>query len=675
MGYESFLDTLAVTSDERMTATVSLVRRQAALGEVHVRSERDHGMARVSAGHQRIRARDAKLAPSPDLSTDLAGYLTMLPGAVTTGSRGGQGYIRGGDPSQNLVLLDGMVVYQPFHALEFYSAFPSDIVRRADVHAGGFPARYSGRLSSVIDVAARSGNNRRFGGMASASPFISAVRVEGPIVPEHASFLIAVRESMLERGGASFLDADLPVRFGDVFANVYGPVTRNSRLSVSALRTHDRSALGSVPSEQLRWRNEAVGVRWTFVPSLFPVITSVNVSRSRHHTEFGPEGAPLRRSTISHTRVATYASFEDGPTSWEGGWEVLLADAFNYHEGLFALPPASGIPFTELGFYAEPTYELGHGLRFMPSARLQWYQVRIDPLLEPRLRLTWDGRAHCVSGALGLVHQEVVGITDRRDVANTFTVWSVVPRADGDATNPLAGRLGRAVYGMMGYRGTVRPWLDVAVETYYKHVSGLLVAEWTPFSATSARLHPAGGRTAGLDARLEIRRGPVYAFLTYGLASTRYRMASDAVQTWFGDESLTFRPPHDRRHKFTALVHASWRAFDLSARWTYGSGLPFTRPLGVHSVVDPGRADNLFETDRTRRVIYDRPFGATLPGYHRLDVSIDRSFALAAAEMTLRGSVINVYDRRNVFYVDAAAIRHADQLPFMPSVGLRVQLE
>ncbi len=682
IGYGAFRDTLTLSAGDAVRRHVALVASQEELDEVLVQAGREHGMARITAGRQRILPEEIELVPSPDISADLANYLTVLPGVVTTGDRGGQYYVRGGEPSQNLVHLDGMLVYQPFHVLGFYSAFPADILDRVDFYAGGFPTRYSGRLASVIDVASRYGNTRRFAGMASVSPFTSALRIEGPIVPGHASFLIAGRESFLERIAEPLIDKNLPFRFGDVFAKLHGPVTRNSRLSISALRTHDRGTIaeevGEEAPEEVRWSNEALGARWVIVPRILPVVMNVHLSHSRHQTELGPRDEPFRMSRIYHTRFAIDALFEKDRFSWEGGWDGLISgESRNRLDGVFHLPETSARPFLEFGFYAQSTFDLGRGLVVAPGARLQWYQVRIDPWLEPRLRATWDRGRHHFSAAVGVYNQEVVGLTDRRDVANVFTIWSIVPRPEDDVNerDPLVGRLGKSVHGLLGYRGTPKPWLEVSVEGFYRRMQNLFVAEWTAFPELTTRLHPARGRSIGMEARVEMRRAPFYAFVNYGLSSTLYHTKYEAIRYWFDTESLEFRPPHDRRHQVNALASVSWKGFDASVRWAFGSGRPYTRPLAFDSFVLLDRAASVFELMRSRRVIYDRPFNAVLPTYHRLDISVERTFRFDGAALTLQGSVINLYDRRNLFYLDLFTVRRVDQLPLVPSLGIRVSFE
>ena len=141
---------------------------QEELGEVVVQAE--GGATRVQAGLQIVRPKDLDRIPTPDASGDLATYLQSLPGVVSTGDRGGQLFIRGGTPSQNLVLLDGLLIYQPFHIVGFFSAFPQDLISYVEVYAGGYNARYNGRISSVIDVSTQEGNKQFVEGAGSISP-------------------------------------------------------------------------------------------------------------------------------------------------------------------------------------------------------------------------------------------------------------------------------------------------------------------------------------------------------------------------------------------------------------------------------------------------------------------------------------------------------------------------
>ena len=182
IGFETFTDTLDLAAGDSRHLDIALAGQQAEIDEVVVEAERETGAARVTAGQQRVLPQDIELIPSPSVSGDLVNYLAAQPGVVSMGDRGGQVFIRGGEPSQNLTLLDGMYIYQPFHLLGFYSAFPSDIINNADIYAGGFGAEFSGRLSSVIDVQTRNGNKRNYETGIALTPFVNSLRLEGPLV-------------------------------------------------------------------------------------------------------------------------------------------------------------------------------------------------------------------------------------------------------------------------------------------------------------------------------------------------------------------------------------------------------------------------------------------------------------------------------------------------------------
>ncbi|HEU4718195.1 MAG TPA: TonB-dependent receptor, partial [Bacteroidia bacterium] len=112
---------------------------------------------------------------------DVAQSVQVLPGVVSSGDQGGQLYIRGGTPVQNKVLLDGMVIYNPFHSIGLFSVFDTDIIKNLDVYTGGFNADYGGRISSVMDITTRDGNKKHFAGKATVSPFGAKLLLEGPI--------------------------------------------------------------------------------------------------------------------------------------------------------------------------------------------------------------------------------------------------------------------------------------------------------------------------------------------------------------------------------------------------------------------------------------------------------------------------------------------------------------
>lgn len=685
IGYQTFHETITFDASARVARSIGLEPSEEALDEVLVQGERETGAARVTAGHQRIRPEDVQLVPAPDLSADLASYLTTLPGIVTTGDRGGQFFVRGGEPSQNLTMLDGMILYQPFHVIGSYSAFPADIISRADLYVGGFSAQYAGRLSAVIDVASRAGNNRSFAGQAGISPFVAAGLVEGPIIPGHLSFIGSVRRSLIDRAGESIYREELPFEFHDAFGKLHLVSGRRSRLSASGVTTSDRGTLVSEieteTEQEVRWANKSYGVRWLYLPRILNVSSDLEITRSEHEMSQGVPGDTVRSTSVTNTRIALHANFFGDDTTNEAGWDVVFSRAHNKLGGLFQNLESTSTNLPSFGFFVEPELLLG-GVRLEPGLRLQFYNVRVDPYLEPRIRAQWERGVHVVTGAIGVYQQHVIGLSDRRDASSVFTAWTGIPRRERDieeqtreGVDLLRGRLGQAVHVLTGYRSAPAPWLEYSAEAYYKRLRNLFVGEWSAIPRLTTRLQKGTGRSIGFEARVELRRGGLYGYATYGLSSTVYSADSEPIRIWYGQDELAYRPAHDRRHQVNVLVSYAWRGFDASVRWAFGSGLPYTRPLAFDGFVLIDDIHAGLDMERWRRVIFDRPFGSRLPAYHRLDVSIERRFELGWTSATLQASVLNVYDRRNIFYFDTFTLERKDQLPIIPSLGLRVAFD
>ena len=679
VGYVPYVDTLSFEADESRSLNIALTSSEGALGEVVVAGERVGGAARVTAGQQTIRPADIETIPSPDVSGDLVAYLAAQPGIVSTGDRGGRLFIRGGEPSQNLVQVDGILLYQPFHVLGFYSAFPSEIINRVDVYAGGYGSRFGGKISSVIDVATRTGNNRRLSGSAAVSPFVSSVMVEGPIYPNRASIIASVRRSNIDDGAARYIDEPMPFVFGDAFAKLHTIITDNSRASITAMRTFDRGTLaeaaGGAPVEEVRWYNDAIGLRLLMLPQIVAIMADLHVSYSRLRNEQGVPDDPARTSEIENTHVALDATYFGDRIDAEAGTSLRVSKIRSEIDGIYQNVEFRYADVTHWGSYLELEFAVGRSLRIRPGLRAQFYKMRFNPFFEPRLRIVWERGPHQVSTAFGVYHQEILGISDRRDAASVFTVWTNIPRENPNLPDVRDGRIQRATHAILGYRATALPWLELSVEGFYKDLDNLFIAEWTSFPRLTTRLQPASGRSFGADARAEVRRPNFYGYVNYGLSSTRYTAESEAASYWYGDEAPAFRPPHDRRHQINVVATANVLGFGVSARWEFGSGLPFSRAIGFDGFVLIDDIEKASEAGGSRRVIYERPYNAELPTYHRLDISVERGFELGRANVTVQGSVLNVYDRRNLFYLDVFTHHRVDQLPLVPSIGLKVAFE
>ena len=670
IGYQTYLDTLLLRSGAIKSLNVELSPADTELGEVVVEAEIPGGAAGVTAGLQSVKPQDIELIPAPDVSGDLATYLTTLPGIVSIGDRGGQLFVRGGEPSHNMVLLDGMYVHQPFHILGFYSAFPADIINRADVYAGGYGSQFNGRMSSVIDVYTRNGNKKRLGGNVSLAPFVSSAMIEGPLSKDRVSFLGSIRRSVIEEGASNYISEDLPYNFGDSFAKLHVVLTENQQISFSWLETFDRGTLGEPTVDrvldEIRWKNTAFGLRYLFLSGTKPFLGELIFSVSRMRSEVGPNDEPIRSSQFNSFNYAVNFTNFIGRTEWKYGIFARAPSLQTELGGLFQEDEFGAGRRHKIGMYLEPDVHINSNLRArIGLIAMLFTGNRNNTFFEPRARIVWENGPHEVSTALGIYHQEVIGLNDRRDATNVFTAWVNAPSSE----------LTESRHALLGYRFHPNEWLELSTEAYYKTIDNIFIAEWTAFPRFTTRMQPAEGTAKGLDFRAEIRRPQFYVFLNYGLSSVEYFAQQASLQLWYGSESIRFRPPHDRRHQINIVASTSVFDFDISTRWNFGSGLPFSEVVGFDGFVLLDGVQDLFNVNDSRRVIYDRPFGGVLPTYHRLDISVDRTFTWDSISLTAQAGVINVYNRRNVLSFDIFTLRRSDQLPIIPTVGLKVEFE
>ena len=666
IGYQPHEDTLALGGDRVVTANVALAPGAEALGEVRVEAE--GGAAEVEAGLQQIRPKDVARVPTPDLSGDLASYLQALPSVVALGDRGGGLYVRGGTPPQNLVLMDGALVYQPFHIVGFFSAFPEDLIANADFYAGGFGARYSGRISSVLDVTMREGNFERLEAAGSVSPFLFSLRAEGPIRRGELSVLGSVRTSLIEQAGP-VIGEDLPLRFGDAFVKVTRAGT-GGRCSLSGLYTYDEGTIdpeARSARDAFRWQNTALAGRCVMLPRALPIAFEARAGLSHVRNAVGAGPNPERSSDALLVNAEIHLA-NVRPGLRLGGGLFTRADFLGYTlGGQFVGVQEDEYLLLASGGYLDAVVEPGYGFELNPGVAVTTYFGDYAWSLEPRLRMAWrpwgeDGPTK-LSAAAGLYRQTVNGISDERDAGSVFLAW---------LPNPVGGGQAEAIHASVGVQQRVGPF-RLAVEGYAKELSGLAVPIWSTVARFTTRLTTAEGTVRGLDTRLEWQRGPAYLFVGYGLARTEYTVDQPLLTGTGVTAVQEYPPPHDRRHQVNALFSLDVGGFTTSVRWQYGSGLPFTQPYGFDTLVPLFPLPDLGTVYGVPRVLYRRPYGARLPAYHRLDVSVERAFPLGPGTLSVQAGAINLYDRANLFYFDIFTVRRVDQLPLLPFVGVKFE--
>ena len=655
VGFVTITDSVTFAAGDSRVMSFTLVENEAAIDTVVVESER--ASANDSpAGLSVVRPRSLTNLPSPALSRDLASAIAWNSSVVTAGDRGGQLYVRGGTPMQNLYILDGMRILQPLHILNSYSVFPADILSYADIYAGGFGAYYGGRVAAVFDVNTINGSKKRFAGSVSLAPFLASAHAEIPIVKEKVSLVVSGRESLLKEYGDVALGSDLPYSFGDLFAKVHAFLNETSNVSVTAMHSHDSGNLAGTDlvNRKISWTNDAIGLNYFYLSTSIPVLTEISVNTTRFAMQKGPPADPDQSTEVG---------------GFEGTFNfAYLAGDYQLHFGIFAQTAQFRYQLdrrpvnlkeefvTEGGAFIEGRLDFPFGLHAVPGFRIQAFPSRGQTFGEPRLRIDFPApnlRDFRISAAWGLYHQEVLGLTDDRVVSDVFTAWAPSPDFQPVPSSRhllagISGPLGRTAF--------------VELELYdrsTRHVAFPVLGEPLGPNTLFIDTH---SMSRGADLRLRVQRQRWFASAAYTLASTKY-----------STETGSFRPPHDRRHSIALTAGTTIRGFAVSAGWQYGSGLPFTTLGGYYQDVPVGDEESFHRATGADRLVFDESYRGRLPAIHRLDLSVERSTELARfAKLTLQASVINAYDRRNWFDLDYLTQEKVYQLPFIPSVGVRI---
>lgn len=668
VGYRSYRDTLRFSPGARRTVTVSLAAVPQQLAGVTVEGRQP--VEEAQAGLQQVRTADVVSIPSPGPGSDLASYLRAQPSVTTTGDRGGRLYVRGGTPSQNLVLVDGLPIYKPFHIIGLYSAFPGDLISSADFYAGGFGGEYTGRISSVLDVNLRPGNMNRVEGRVGAGPFISSMQVEGPVVEGLSSFLVHARHSLIERSGPTLLGEDAPYKFYDLTAKGHFQ-SETSQCSLVGIRTYDRGRIDPDQLSSFRWTNTTLGGQCLVFAQSSAQVLNVSFGTSRFNNRVrSPDGSVRMADTW---RVYTHFDL-DQPAPWGNAfsWSVKVrADKY----GLNLDQPFLGVEIEEeflitTSTHFGTTFEWNSATTLSPSVAIQlplsWGHIT----LEPRLRFSYRPGGSTkmkLTAAGGLYRQFTAGITDERDAGSTFRAFVPTPFEN----NPL-----RSVHALLGWDHQLLPPLRLSAEGWYKRLRDLPVPRWTPIVRFNTNLARANGTAYGADVSLQYSTKAARLALSYGYGKVTYRAGKDDLGAWTDQPVAQYSPPHDLRHKLglTARLDADWLTTNI--RWQYTSGLPFTSIYGFDTLLEiRGLRSRPTRDVGIPRTLFDRPYANRLPPSHRLDVSLERTVEIAPSlDLTVETGAINVYNRANVFYVDIFTLDRVDQLPVIPYLSLEVDV-
>ena len=698
-GYTAVRDTLALRSDTSRSAALS--PQTLRLAEVAVEGQRAAPRLEETSRMSRIEVPVEQIEQAPVLlgEADVFKTLQLLPG-VKQGIEGTSGlYVRGGDPGQNLILLDGVPVYNASHLFGFLSVFNTHALQSVELSKGGFPARYGGRLSSVIDVRMKEGNLRDYRTRGSVGLLSSRITTEGPIIEGKTSYLVSGRRNYIDLVAQPFLPnegATPTAYFYDLNAKVNHIFSERDRLYLSAYAGRDRFGFEDVEGSELAsahlgWGNLTTALRWNHVYS-GRLFSNARLTYSQY--DFGVRVRAKSRADRSSEKkvfqldygsdirdVSAEVDFEYRPAPRHTvrfgakGTAHLFQPGAAEFEVTGTVPPDSlspeRIPAQEGQLYVEHDARLTERLRANVGLHASAFHVegRTYTALQPRL-----SARYLLPGGWGLkgsfaTMRQYVHLLTHSGVGLPTDLW--VP-----ATDRL--RPQRAWQAGVGLSRTMGPY-EMRAEGYYKAMDNVITyepgASYTNTGSFEEKVATGRGWSYGAELFVQKKAGRTTGWLSYTLSWAGRQF--DAIND--GD---AFPHRYDRRHSLSAVVtHRLSERFNLSGTWAYRTGRTETLPKATYRAT--GKPYN-FVGSRTVYGVhhYGARNGFRMPAYHRLDLGVDWHLARAHPDEgdhsahTLSFGLYNAYSHENVSFIhsikreDGKAIaRGLALLPALPYVN------
>ncbi|WP_223648446.1 TonB-dependent receptor [Hymenobacter psoromatis] len=649
------------------------------LNEVVVEGKKEQNVRGLQMGTQLLDLKTIKQVPTVFGEADILRVVMTLPGVKTVGEGSTGLSVRGGGTDQNLVLYNDATIYNPAHLFGFFSAFNADVVKSVELYKSAIPAKYGGRLSSVLDIVGREGQRNKLGVSGGIGPLTSRLALEGPLAGSKGSFLVGGRISYadwllhkvpnaaLQRSAASFYDLN---------ATLVYDLDKHNTLQASGYISHDRFRLAS--DTVYEYRNTAGSLKWkhTFGDKLqstaigaysrygFGLNTTLNpttasafayninqsslqanfnyLASARHIVDFGASSilyntAPgnqqplgdaslLLPTTIQHERAAESAVYASDQFEVSPRFSVLAGLRYSFYQ---ALGPRTvtqyqpGLSRSENTATGTETYGSGQVLAHYGGP--EWR-------LSTRLELT----AHSsIKASLTRQRQYIHQLSNTTVVSPTDS-WKL-------SDNYIRPQVGDQV-SLGYYHNFKRNTVEFSVEGYYKRTQDFLdyksgaVLLLNPHLETD--LVNGQGRAYGVEFLLRKTEGKINGWLSYTYARSLVQVntPTDVVNggAWYPSN-------YDKPHDVTLVGNYRFsRRLNAGVNFNYTTGRPITLPLAKYYI------------DQALRVYYSDRNAYRVPDYMRVDLAVNfegnhKVKKLAHSSWTV--GVYNLLGRKNPYSV------------------------
>ena len=636
VGYEILSKRIDIVAGDALKLDLVLSEEVVSISEVEVTAEKINRKNNIQSSTVNLSPRMLRSAPAL-AEPDLFRTIQALPGVLTTSEFSTGLVIRGGNTDQNLILLDGVTVYNPSHLGGIFSNFIVDGVKEAELIKGAYNAEYGGRLSAVLNIISREGNKKKIEGKANLSLLSAQATLEGPFYK--GAWVFSGRRTYFDKIFQN-VPTIPPYYFYDVQSHIYSDLTPKDRISFSFYNGVDDLIFDTFGLAG-RWGNRTLSTQYRRVFSE-KLIGNFLLANSLFFTEFGLGGSNGLNSDNEindATLAANFSWFKSSSSTVKFGTQIknlgfLYTNSFND-----SLQFKIKTKPKEYASYAKLKYSPSDKIILEPGVRINLYNVYSDSIF-PDLRfgmkyLLTDDRY--INFSVGNYHQFIATFQDDYN-PTILDQWIAVDNTVAPAKSSQI---------VLGYEEYINDIYKFQVEGYYKDIQNLFTFEESRSTtdeaisdtALSDIVTPSNGYAYGLELFAQKMSGRLSGWLAY-----TYSVSRKSMNSIFYDKNEEYFNSWDRTHSFSALgnyqISKKW---DMNWKMSLQSGQAYTPIIGYYNQILPESPDEVYRTIPGTRN------SARYSPYSRLDLGLVYHTKFFGSKMDVYVQIINLFNRKNTF--------------------------
>jgi hypothetical protein len=710
-GYRT--EKVTVPFRKNLELNIALNTEVTSLREVVLNGDRfKSGSDGAQLGHIEIPVQQIKDVPALMGEKDVFKVLQLMPGVQKAGEGSGGLYVRGGGQGENLVILDGATIYNPYHLFGFFSLFNGDALKSVELIKGGFPARYGGRLSSVVEMNMKEGNKKKIAGEAGIGLIASRLLLEGPLLKNKSSFLVSARRTYIDALIYPFLNKEQKAGyyFYDFNAKLNYEFSVKNKIYLSAYVGNDKFYTRSVTSyddyrNSMKWGNMAATFRWNHLYSE-KVFSNTSLVFSRYVLDIFSKATGSGDYSYSNQYFSGIKDFsvkhdiEYTPSVKHTIRTGLISTFHIFTPEAVAIDDQSGTDNVEVkhdftsfesGVYLEDVFRPAERLTLNAGVRLASFITKnkshFNP--EPRIAAGYKFTSNLAFKAGYTLMNQYVHLLTASTIGLPTDLWvPVTARVKPSRSRQIAA-------------GFVKDFplrkISVSLEGYYKesknvlgykeNSSFLLLAEQPDilkkkYKSWENNVTSGRGWSYGAEFLLQKKTGRLSGWIGYTLSWTTLQF--DSIN--LGEK---FYAKYDRRHDISVVsIFKINKKIKVSGTWVYGTGNAITLSRGEYSAPVHDPQHGVYQQNGAGQIVlqdYGPRNGFRIKPYHRLDLGIQFDKELRKNRTrTWEISIYNVYNRKNTFFyftdykevspgVYKSVLMEQSLFPILPSISYHIK--